>query len=103
MDVIDHNARFPASVVIAASRHTLDLTVSRPLPVFPDERTFSESVSTSQTCTCTEIEAAAGIGADHETAARRNPHTTRTEAAIIAIPTVMKPTVTTVSCQGRAL
>src|SRR5207244_10075304 len=41
-------------------------------------------------------------GADHETAVRRNPHRTRTEAAMIAIPTVMKPTVTTVSCQGRA-
>src|SRR5213080_4360534 len=41
-------------------------------------------------------------GADHETAARRNPHNTRTEAAMIAIPTVMKPTVTTASCQGRA-
>src|SRR5260370_25013831 len=39
---------------------------------------------------------------DHEAAVRRNPHRTRTEAATIAIPTVMKPAVTTVSCHGRA-
>src|SRR5258708_23117753 len=39
---------------------------------------------------------------DHETAVRRNPHRTRTETAIIEIPTVMKPAVTTVSCHGRA-
>ena len=51
----------------------------------------------------TDIEAVSSIGEDHETAARRNPHRIRTEAAIIAIPTVMKPNVTTVSCQGRAL
>src|SRR5258708_33942575 len=41
-------------------------------------------------------------GAHHETAVRRNPQRTRTEAAMIAIPTVVKPPVTSVSCQGRA-
>src|ERR1041385_514431 len=41
-------------------------------------------------------------GEGHETAARRNPHRIRTAEAIIAIPTVMKPKVTTVSCHGRA-
>jgi len=36
-----------------------------------------------------------------KTASAPHPHRTRTEAAMIAIPTVMKPTVTTVSCQAE--
>jgi hypothetical protein len=40
---------------------------------------------------------------DHDTAARRKPQSTRTAETTIAIPTVLKPIVTTSSCHGRAL
>lgn len=40
---------------------------------------------------------------DHDTAARRKPQSTRTEETTIAIPTVLKPIVTTSSCHDRAL
>lgn len=52
---------------------------------------------------CSLLNGRVGRHGDHCAAARRKPQRMRMEAAIMAIPTLMKPNVTRLSCHGCAL